>query len=76
MDIETALIPMRERIFYICRNSSKPMNVLIQNAAIRILAKSSSDESTAWKNASAPCPAHETSGDMQPVRVEELNNKR
>lgn len=26
----------------------------------------------AWKTASAPCPAHELSGDTQPVRVEEV----
>jgi len=33
-------------------------------------------KATAWKTASAPCPAHELSGDMQPVRVEEIKKDR
>jgi hypothetical protein len=31
-------------------------------------------KAAAWKTASAPCPAHEESGDMLPVKVRELNN--
>lgn len=33
-------------------------------------------KAAAWKTASAPCPAHELSGDMQPVQVEEIEKDR
>jgi hypothetical protein len=29
-------------------------------------------KAAAWKTCWAPCPAHELSGDMEPVRVEEI----
>ena len=29
-------------------------------------------KATAWKTASAPCPSHEMTGDMLPVKVKEL----
>jgi len=32
-------------------------------------------KAAARKTASAPCPAHELSGDMQPVRVEEIKKE-
>ena len=34
-----------------------------------------SSKAEAWKSCSAPCPAHELSGDMQPVDVEEVKRR-
>ena len=31
-------------------------------------------KAAAWKTASAPCPSHELSGDMQPIRVQEIKD--
>ena len=54
----------RFRVTYECPNSQCGYRDTLEIEA--------PSEAAAWQTSSVPCPAHELSGDMRPVRVEEV----